>query len=493
VAGARYWFTEDVYGRKIVELEVGPGGHLYRRRGMLGQLLGDDDGPVALAVSAKPLEKPPGVVNRHARDCMCRECRIAQPGVFCPYWVDDEPAADGDEPLRAHWSEIERRWRSTDEVEEEQRRWAEERLEREQREHAREAERLRAEAEAAAEAERRLEHRRSQWPPPLLDPAPAASYDEVHRYDGVLLTWGKRAQLRKPVVPTQRDVDLLQALWRHRVLSSSQVKALWWPQAQLRKAQERLKELFDLGLVDKFRPPSLRGSYQWCYCIDRGGHDLLKDLDLIPSAERFRPRAVGDFKTVLHALQLNAWVIAYRGLAGGRLRAWRGEPDSRIEFSPDARRRIAERYDSSGLELERPQPIWPDAALDLEGNDGEVSTFLIEFDRTQRPDKNRSKFLRYDALFCSWWRETVYGERGRRPLVVFVCQDEASLEAFMRAADDAFSGRASGEGLPGRERALFVLEQDAHRGSPRAWLLPEAEPGGRAAAFLPRPVGLPTD
>jgi hypothetical protein len=147
----------------------------------------------------------------------------------------------------------------------------------------------------------------------------------------------------------------------------------------------------------------------------------------------------------------------------------------------------------SGLELERPQPIWPDAALDVERKGGGVSTFLIEFDRTQRPDKNRSKFLRYDALLCSWWRETGYGERGRRPLVVFVCQDEASLEAFMRAADDAFTGRTNGEGHAGRERALFVLEQDAHRRSPRAWLLPEAQPRGREGAFLPRPVGLPTD
>jgi Replication-relaxation len=493
VAGARYWFTEDVFGRKIVELEVGRDGHLYRRRGMLGQLLGDDDGPVALAVSAKPLEKAPGVVNNHARECMCRECRIAQPGVFCPYWLDDEPADAGHEPLRAHWSQIERCWRSTEEVEAEQRRWAEERLEREHRERAKEAERLRAEAEAAAEAERLLEHRRSQWPPPVLDPAPAASYDEVHRYDGVLLTWGTRAQLRKPVVPTQRDVDILQALWRHRVLSSSQIKALWWPTAQLRKAQERLKELFDLGLVDKFRPPSLRGSYQWSYCLDRGGHDLLKDLDLIPSAERFRPRAIGDFKTVLHALQLNAWVIAYRDLTGERLREWRGEPDSRIEFSSEARRQLAARTDLTGLQLDRPQPIWPDAALEVERTGGGISTLLVEFDRTQRPDKNHSKFLRYDALLCSWWRESVYGERGRRPLVLFVCQDEASLEAFMRAADDAFTGRTNGEGHAGRERALFVLEQDVHRRSSRAWLLPEAQPRRREGAFLPRPVGLPID
>lgn len=484
----RYWFTEGPYDQKRVELEVGGDGRLYRRRNGLARMLSDDDRWVCLAVSEKPFDKAPGAVNNHPHPCMCRECRIAHGGVYCPYWQDDEPAADGCEPLRAHWDQINQRWRMVAEVEAERRRWAEERREREEAERRAQLERERADAEAAAEAQRRLEHRRSQWPPPVLEPAPAPAYDEVHRYDGVLLTWGTRKQPDKPVVPTERDIEIVRALWRQRVLSTSQIKTLWWPTAQLRKAQERMKELFDLGLVDKFRPPSLRGSYQWTYCLDRAGHELLKDLDLIPSGERFRPRAVGDFKTVLHALQLNAWVIAYRELLGGRLLEWRGEPDSRIAFSSDARRRIAERRDASSLQLDRPQPIWPDAALDIQRDDGPVSTLLVEFDRTQRPDKNRSKFLRYDALLCSWWRETIYGERGHRPFVVFVCQDEPSLQAFMRAADDAFTGLARGGGHPGRQRALFVLEQDVHRGSLRAWLLPEKHGG----EFLPQPARLAT-
>lgn len=487
-SGPRYWFIERPYDRKVVELEVGDDGRLYRRRNGLARMLSDDVRWVCLAVSEKPFDKAPDAANNHPHPCMCRECRIAHGGVYCPYWQDDAPAADGCEPLRAHWDQRNQRWRTVAEVEAERRRWAEERREREEAERRAQLERERAEAEAAAEAQRRLEHRRSQWPPPVLEPAPAPAYEEVHRYHGVLLTWGTRKQLDKPVVPTERDIEIVLALWRHRVLSTSQIKALWWPTAQLRKAQERMKELFDLGLVDKFRPPSLRGSYQWSYCLDRAGHELLKDLELIPRGERFRPRAVGDFKTVLHSLQLNAWVIAYRELLGGRLLEWRGEPDSRLEFSSDARRRIAERREAPSVELDRPQPIWPDAALDIDRDDGRVSTLLVEFDRTQRPDKNRSKFLRYDALLCSWWRETVYGDRDRRPLVVFVCQDAASLEAFMLAADDTFTGYVRDVGHPGRRRALFVLEQDVHRGSARGWLLPEERDG----EFLPQPVRLPT-
>ncbi|HYZ29683.1 MAG TPA: hypothetical protein VE570_11535, partial [Thermoleophilaceae bacterium] len=83
------------------------------------------------------------------------------------------------------------------------------------------------------------------------------------------------------------------------------------------------------------------------------------------------------------------------------------------------------------------------------------------------------------ALLCSWWRATVYGERARPPWVVFVCQDVQSLVSFAEGASHAVTGRVDHEGRPGRERTLFVLEADIHRGSRRAWRLP-AERGGES-------------
>jgi Replication-relaxation len=426
---------------------------------------------------------------------MCRGCRITPEGIYCPPG-EVAPAGPGEfEPRRVHWSALERRWRSEEEVaaelagrrsEEERRRKEEERRERE---------RLQAEQAHRRAEEQVLERLRRSWPPPALDEAPGDGYQDAHRYQGVLLSWGERGELRKPVVPTIRDVDILHALWRHRVLSTAQLKVVWWRDASLRKAQERMKELCDAGYVDKFRPPSLRGSYQWTYCLANAGHELLANAGRIPRSGRFRPRAVGDFPTVLHALQLNAWVIAHLELLGERLLDWRGEPDSRVEVPDQAKKRSRSLKGVRGLARPWPQPIWPDAALEIARSDGGVRTLLIEFDRTQRPDKNQGKFLRYDCFLTWWWEESEYGEVQLPPLVLFICQDERSLEAFVRAADAAFTGSrwaSQRSTFPARDLVCFGLEADIHRGSLRAWRVPDRPPGDpNRGEFLPRPARLP--
>jgi Replication-relaxation len=489
--GPRYWFSDPADPRKAVELEVDSDGFLYRRPTRLERALGTQPEREAVAVSSEAHDTAPcASTSGHPLRCMCRGCRISPHGVYCPCWDDAAPAPDGYEPNRVVWSDRDRRWRPLAEVEAERAQVAHERRERELARKRAEAEQQRAEQEALDSERRALELRRAQWPPPARSGPEAASYAEAHRYDGVLLTRGERQPLRKPVVATARDLEILTALWRHRVLSTAQIKELWWPQARLRKAQERLKELFDLGLVDRFRTPAIRGSYPWIYLLARDGHALLQDAGVVPASERFRPRAAVDIKTVLHELQLNAWVIAYRRLLGPALLEWRGEPDARIEFSAEARRRLAKDHPPSNPALGRPQPIWPDAALDVALEGGGTRTYLVEFDRTKRPDKNRSKFLRYDALFAWWWRETDLADQPSLPKVVFVCCDEDSVVAFMQAANEAFTlAPDSFTGYPGRRQALFVVERDIHAGDARAWRLPP-EPVRAGAEFLPHPTRL---
>jgi hypothetical protein len=77
-------------------------------------------------------------------------------------------------------------------------------------------------------------------------------------------------------------------------------------------AQRRLRELFDAGLVERFRPLSLRGSYPWTYHLGERMHAMLRDSGVCEIAARYRPRVVHEFGHVLHELQLDAWVLAYR-------------------------------------------------------------------------------------------------------------------------------------------------------------------------------------
>ena len=55
-------------------------------------------------------------------------------------------------------------------------------------------------------------------------------------------------------------------------------------------------------------------------------------------------------------------------------------------------------------------------------------TFLIEYDRTRRVDKNYGKFRRYDAFLNWWWRLTAFSDVDEPPYVVFVCQDQGHRE-----------------------------------------------------------------
>ena len=109
--------------------------------------------------------------------------------------------------------------------------------------------------------------------------------------------------------------------------TAPQIRELRRPDGHAWPARRRLCKLFDAGLLERFRPLAKRGSYPWTYHLGEPGHKLLCDAGVIAGARRFRRRAVYDFGHVLHELQLNAWVLALRRVAGETFLAWEGERD----------------------------------------------------------------------------------------------------------------------------------------------------------------------
>jgi hypothetical protein len=110
------------------------------------------------------------------------------------------------------------------------------------------------------------------------------------------------------------------------------------------------------------------------------------------------------------------------------------------------------------------------------------------------------KFLRYDALLCSWWRYTDLADTGVPPFVVFVCQDEHQRDAFLHAADRQLTGHvghasdgARGHEYAGRQQLLFAVEVDIHRGDAGAWHVPSfpSDHPQRQAEKRPVAVELP--
>lgn len=74
--------------------------------------------------------------------------------------------------------------------------------------------------------------------------------------------------LREGVI-TNRDLEVLQYIYRFRFLSLSQIKSLAFP--SLKVAQRRMTRLYELQLVDRFRPWCSVGSKEYIYCIDHTG------------------------------------------------------------------------------------------------------------------------------------------------------------------------------------------------------------------------------
>ena len=156
--------------------------------------------------------------------------------------------------------------------------------------------------------------------------AEPASYVEAHRYDGAAIHHDRPGRT-VPCALQPRDIGLLRDLWRYKVLTAPQILELWWPGRCARAGQRRLRKLFDAGYLERFRPITRRGSFPWTYHLANVGHRLLQQHHIIAPGQRFAPRRVYDYGHVLHDLQLNAWVLAYRRLLGGALLTWEGETD----------------------------------------------------------------------------------------------------------------------------------------------------------------------
>jgi predicted transcriptional regulator len=95
------------------------------------------------------------------------------------------------------------------------------------------------------------------------------TYAELRLAEGKLLRWGERATKAAACALQPRDLEILVALARYRFLTTGQIGELWWEGRGLRAVRRRMTRLFEAGFVERFRPQTLRGSYQWTYCLRR--------------------------------------------------------------------------------------------------------------------------------------------------------------------------------------------------------------------------------
>ena len=310
---------------------------------------------------------------------------------------------------------------------------------------------------------------------------------ELRHAEGKLLAWDT-APARIPCALQPRDTALLAALGRYRFLTTVQIADVWWPGCALQVVRRRLTRLFEAGYVERFRPQTIRGSYQWIYCLARDGHRAAQQAGELPAEWKFTARReqIFDYRYVIHDLRLNDWVIAYRALAGDRLLGWDGPDDSRLEppaIEPYQLDRGTFGGFVSGLAPGPPRPLAPDGALELVGQRG-LAYVLLEYDRTRRVDKNFDKFRRYDRFLNTWSTNSRHADRGQAH-VLFLCEHRPHLERFLAAADHQLTGRQfvqREDGTPqehfgARNFILFALAGDIYAGELTVYSVPPLPPG----------------
>jgi hypothetical protein len=181
---------------------------------------------------------------------------------------------------------------------------------------------------------------------------------------------------------TERDRLVALDCYEHRVLTTEQLRRLHFRSPS--KARRRLQLLYQLRVLDRFRPPRRHGEgsspYHWIL-DEAGAHIVAQALGLDRSELAWRHQAaiaIAASSTLAHQLEANEFftrLAEEARQAGGRLVLWWGERRCLAALGGQA---AADGY--GRLELPGQRPV----------------SFLLELDRgTEEHERLRQKARRY--------------------------------------------------------------------------------------------------
>jgi hypothetical protein len=356
---------------------------------------------------------------------------------------------------------------------------------------------------------------------------PPTTFSEID-FDVNQLIWGTR---RAPAAAGERqnwtpeDLQALAMLHNFGPLLASQIARRVWPRRSERTTQRHLEAMFRHGLLNRCHlATSIRHPYIYalaepgfrlaCEAPNDEGRTYLdpavklsttKDEIPNPTPEdsRWRESALKNGLYIIRNLHSAAWSLAAANLLGEAAKRVHGGRESSCALHPprgsETRSDVAMRSNRSvgDLRLERFPAIWADARLDVQVPGHPMIHWYVECDRSVRRGQNLNKLRAYDAMF-NGWGSALGCYRQRLPIVIFICTDERQVLAHLVAADRELTGWVAGLAAKqedrvyvGRQRTWFVTELDVHRGSLRAWRVPDIPPAVRKAQGQPekmRPV-----
>lgn len=294
------------------------------------------------------------------------------------------------------------------------------------------------------------------------------------------IQWGRRPADPAPVSLTDRDVAIFAWLEQHRFATTGMLAELFFGRRTY-PVRRRLKLLHDAGYLDKLRPNRGRGgTTDWIYRLTQRGWDVLCDRGYSATG-RLPFGELTDLAYVAHDLQVDAMLLTLmaRAFPGAgplidRLPfQWQGDDLGRIArgggprsptVSPAAR--VAEGYVIATADS-IPGVLEPDATLlGRHPASGLPVAVLIEYDRTQRPAKQRDRWRRYDRFLTQTWRDSRFAEHHGPPLVIYVVASTKRIAAFVQEADKHLTawigphdGAPEDGSYPGRELLVFTSRE----------------------------------
>ena len=159
---------------------------------------------------------------------------------------------------------------------------------------------------------------------------------------------------------TDRDMEILLHLYEHKVLTTDQLHELHF--STVHRTRKRLSQLYERGLVDRFRPPQRPGSYPHHYVLDDLGAKLVAGYLGVELKElRFRKDRLlrlSRSRFLRHLRETNSFFsrLAYacrRAEDGTQLTLWLGERRATMAgIRPDGMGAVRHRWGSTSFWLE---------------------------------------------------------------------------------------------------------------------------------------------
>lgn len=242
---------------------------------------------------------------------------------------------------------------------------------------------------------------------------------------------------------TERDVEIVRQVARHRFLRSTNISILL--DATHKKICERLTLLYHAGYLDRPRSQleyhvRSGGSVPYVYALGNHGSRLLKECGGFDQANVDWARKNRDStrQFLLHTLSIAdfrvALVAACRNHPGLRLI----EPDELLQFAPEQTQkdpnpwswRVRMQFKGQTTEI----GVMPDYVFALILPDGRRRPFVVECDRGTMPVERASlaqtsmlrKFLTYEATRAQAIHHSRFGWKAFRTLIITANEERAA-------------------------------------------------------------------